>query len=195
MDLLDRATTGRAQGEPPPSPPEGRSRPSLQERIEASRVGRWVLSALLAATLASVAIWNMPQSELREKLTPVVQPYVNATGLDQIWNLFAPNPPRRTFQVVARIQYADGSLALWQPPRNDRWRKWLGSIRSDSSRHLWRPTAAWIAGHHDDGGRRTVRVDLIQRHRDLLPPGHAIGEMTWVETPFFTYDVPQEGGR
>lgn len=194
MELLDRATTERAEGAVGSSASAPHHRPSLQERVEASRTGRWVISALLVVTLAAVPIWNMPESELRETVHPVVEPYVNATGLDQVWNLFAPNPPRRTFEIVARIEYADGSLALWRPPRNDRWRKWLGTIRFGSNQRLWEPTASWIARHHDDGGRRTVQVKLIQRHRDLPPPGSGVGQMAWVETPFFTYDVPEGGG-
>jgi hypothetical protein len=121
-----------------------------------------------------------------------VEPFVNAAGLDQRWNLFAPDPPRRTLEVVARIEYTDGSLALWRSPRNDRWRKWLSTIPSGRSRRLWQPTAAWIAAHHDDGGRQTRRVELILRRRDLPEPGSEIllAENLWQESLFFTYDVP-----
>lgn len=163
----------------------------MQERVEASPLGRGVLSVLLAVTVGAIVLWNLPTSELRELAVPVVQPYVNAAGLDQRWNLFAPNPPQRTYEVVARIQYSDGSQVLWRSPRNDRWRKWLGVIRNDRSRRLWKPTAAWIAGHHDDGGRRTEQVELILRSRDLPPPGSGMPQMVWDEEVFLTYQVPE----
>lgn len=163
----------------------------MQERLEASPLGRAALSVFLAVTVGAIVLWNLPTSELREVAVPVVQPYVNAAGLDQRWNLFAPNPPQRTYEVVARIQYRDGSQALWRSPRNDRWRKWLGVIRNDRSRRLWKPTAAWIASHHDDGGRRTEQVELILRYRDLPPPGRAMPQMVWDEKVFLTYQVPE----
>ena len=163
----------------------------MQERVEASPLGRKVLSVFLAVTVGAIVLWNLPTSELRELAVPVVQPYVNAAGLDQRWNLFAPNPPQRTHQVVARIEYADGSQAEWRSPRNDRWRKWLGVIRNGHSRRLWKPTAAWIAGHHDDGGRRTERVELVLRHQDLLPPGSGLPKLAWEEDVFFTYQLPE----
>ncbi len=148
------------------------------------------MSVFLVALLAAVVLWNLPESPVRERSAPVVEPFVNAAGLDQRWNLFAPDPPRQTLQVVARIEYTDGSLALWHSPRNDRWRKWLGAIPSQRSRSLWEPTAAWIGAHHDGGGRQTRRVELILRRRDLPPPGSGLPETPWQEDLFFTYDVP-----
>ncbi|HWH35225.1 MAG TPA: hypothetical protein VNT56_07880 [Acidimicrobiales bacterium] len=165
----------------------------LQERLEASRAGRWLLSAALAFTVGSVVLWNLPESAIRDLAVPVVEPFVNATGLDQAWNLFAPNPPQRTYEVVARIDYADGSAALWRSPRNDRWRKWLGVVRADRSRRLWTSTAAWIAEHHDAAGRRTQRVELILRQRDLPPPGSGESPPPWREDGFYTYEVPGGG--
>ena len=190
MELLDRA---------PPSPPsdDGSSSPTstdekatLLQRLERSRPGRVLLSLLVTFVLGVVLAWNLPPSRLREVALPVVQPVVGAVGLDQRWNLFAPNPPQRTFEVVARITYADGSLALWRPPSNDRWRKWLGIVRTRQNRVLWEPTAAWVARHHDGAERGAVRVELVRRFHDLPPPGNPAIRFVWQEEIFFTYDVP-----
>lgn len=193
MDLLDRASSGPGpdDDEPPWGASAGRGGPSRQERLESSRAGRWLLSAFLVVTLGAVTLWNLPESEIRALAVPVVEPIVNAAGLDQRWNLFAPDPPKRTFEVLARIEYANGSLVLWRSPRNDRWRKWMGVIRGEGNRRLWEPTAAWIAEHHDSGGRRTVRVDLIVRAQNLPAPGSGGTELPWQEELFYTYDVPQ----
>lgn len=195
MELLDRAPS------PPPSghePAPTTTRPTgatLQQRLEHSRAGRQLLSVVLAFTVVVVVVWNLPQSSLREAMLPVVEPAVGVLGLDQRWNLFAPNPPQRTYQVVARITYADGSLALWEPPNNDRWRKWLGVARTSQNRLLWEPTAAWIAHHHDGAERGVVRVELIRRWRDLPPPANAAIQFPWQEEIYFTYDVPAGSAR
>lgn len=195
MDLLDRASSGPGPGDAPvPAARGGGSGPSPQERLESSRIGRWFLSACFVAIVGAVTLWNLPESEIRATALPAVEPFVNAAGLDQRWNLFAPDPPKRTFEVVARIEYADGSLVLWRSPRNDRWRKWMGVIRNEGSRRLWEPTAAWIAEHHDSGGRRTVRVELVVRAKSLPEPGSGVSEMPWQEEVFYTYDVPGAGG-
>lgn len=181
-------------GDPPEVAPSREPTPSLQERLESSRAGRSLLSVLLVLTVAAVAAWNLPPSALREAALPVVEPYVRTLGLDQTWNLFAPDPPRATFEVLARVDYADGSWGEWRPPRNDRWRKWLGAIRLDRNMPLWAPTAAWIAASHDHDGRRPVTVTLVRRGHPLPPPGSGGAEPTWEELPFFTYRVPEGSG-
>jgi hypothetical protein len=179
----------------PAAAPPDQPAPSLQERLETSATGRWLLSVVLVLTLAAVAAWNLPPSALREVALPVVEPYVRTIGLDQRWNLFAPDPPRATFEVLARIDYADGSRGEWHPPRNDRWRKWLGAVRLDRNQRLWEPTAAWITGHHDHDGRRPVTVTLVRRGRVLPPPGSGVAQPALQEVPFFTYQVPGRGAE
>ena len=190
MELLDRAPTPPSGGEAPSRRSPDDERPGLQQRLERSPAGRLVLSLLVALLVGGVLAWNLPPSHLRDAVMPVVQPVVAGVGLDQRWNLFAPNPPQRTYEVLARITYADGTLALWEPPANDRWRKWLGVVRTRQNRVLWAPTAAWIARHHDGAERGAVRVDLIRRSRDLPPPGNQAIRFPWQEEVFFTYDVP-----
>lgn len=195
MELLERAPATPATDRATAGSPPGGEELTLQERIERSPTGRRVLGTLLAIVVAVVLAWNLPPSRLREALMPVVEPVVGALGLEQRWNLFAPDPPRRTYQVVARITYADGSLGLWEPPANDRWRKWLGAARVTQNRQLWEPTASWIARHHDGAERGTVRVEMIRRWRDLPPPGNPVVELPWQEEIFFTYDVPPGAHR
>ena len=195
MELLDRAPTPPSSGEAPSGRSAHDEGPSLQQRFERSTAGRLALSLVVTFIVGVVLAWNLPPSHLRDAVMPVVQPVVAGVGLDQRWNLFAPNPPQRTYEVVARITYADGGLALWEAPANDRWRKWLGVVRTRQNRLLWEPTAAWIARHHDGAERGAVRVDLIRRFRDLPPPGNPSIRFPWQEEIFFTYDVPPGDGR
>ena len=60
------------------------------------------------------------------------RPFVEATGLDQNWGVFAPNPRRQGIELEARIVFADGTRAVWTHPKGDpvihayrtvRWRK------------------------------------------------------------------------
>lgn len=195
MELLERAPAPPATDRATADSGDGGEQLTPQERIERSPAGRRVLGTLLAFVVAVVLAWNLPPSRLREALLPVVQPAVGVLGLEQRWNLFAPNPPQRTYQVVARITYVDGSLALWEPPANDRWRKWLGAVRVNQNRALLAPTASWIARHHDGAERGAVRVEMIRRWRDLPPPGNPVVELPWQEEIFFTYVVPPGGDR
>ncbi|MGH9183796.1 MAG: hypothetical protein ACRDZ9_08350 [Acidimicrobiales bacterium] len=166
---------------------------TLQERVEASTAGRWVISGVLVVVLASIALWNMPDSGLRRSTSSVVEPFVSVTGLRQQWNLFAPDPPRRSSQIFARVDYADGTSATWSPPHNDRWRKWLGTIRLAQFRQLQAPFARWVADDVDHGGRRPVRVALLERVQELRPPGSAEDRSAPTESEIVTIDLDDQG--
>lgn len=176
---------------------------SLQERFETGRPGRWVISAFLAVTVVALLAWNLPLSELRRVTEPLSQPYVNATGLTQTWNLFAPDPLKRTRRLEARIRYTDGSSATWQAPqggavvgqyRTYRWYAQMARLRLDASSPRWEPFADWLIRAHDHGGRTPAEIELVRHWRDVGPPGGG-PEGLWQEETFYRRDLAPEAGR
>ena len=165
--------------------------------MESSDVGRAVISAFLIVTLLAIVAINIPDSKLRREVLRPGQTYLNATGLDQIWSVFAPDPRRTSVDMEARIRYADGTRGVWHLPEgNDvtgeywdyRWRKWLENVILDARRHqLWRPAARFIAGRERASGRQPVRITLVRRWRDLRPPGVKGPDRTrWREYSYYT---------
>lgn len=153
---------------------------SFQQRLEASAKGRVLISAVLICTLVAILISNLPPSELRKSALPIAQPLLDASGLSQNWNLFAPNPRRSTLRLEARIDFADGTSAVWRTPISDsfvgtyrafRWRKWASYVVSDSRRALWPHAAAWLAQIHTREGKAPVRVTLYRQFFFAPKPG------------------------
>ena len=110
----------------------------------------------------------------------MVRPVLDATGLNQNWNLFAPNPRRSTLRLEARIDYADGTSSVWRTPISDpfvgtyrafRWRKWASYVLSNSRRSLWPAAAAWLAKIHTREGKVPVRVTLFRQFFFAPKPG------------------------
>ena len=141
-----------------------------------------VISAFLIVTLLALVATNMPSdSKIRREILRPGQTYLNATGLDQVWAVFAPDPRRLVLGMEARIRYADGTRHVWDIPRgNDvidsywdyRWQKWMENVIVDASRNrLARRTAEFVARRERERGKRPVRVTLVRRWRDLRPPG------------------------
>ena len=144
----------------------------LQERLEANPNGRAVITGLIIVALGAMIISNLPDSTLRRTALPIVRPFLDSTGLNQNWNLFAPNPRKSTIRLEARIQYADGTTSIWRTPISDqlvgqyrsfRWRKWASYVVSDTRRDLWRVSAIWIARIHARDGKVPVRVQLFKQ--------------------------------
>jgi hypothetical protein len=174
----------------------------FQERLEATPFGRALISALIVATIVSLVVWNVPDSELKAKLLPVVRPYVNVVGLDQNWGVFSPDPRRETLEMFARVSYADGTSETVRVPTGDafvgaywdyRWLKWVEWTTMDVHKDLWKPAAAWFARQAQTSGKRPVRVQLFRRWYVVLPPGPGPNRTPWHQFNFYTLTVVQPG--
>jgi hypothetical protein len=148
-------------------------------RLEDSRRGRAALTAFVILILVLLFASNMPASIAKDRLLAVVQPVLNAAGLDQGWGVFSPNPPRETSLVYARIDHVDGTFALRGIPYtsgiseywNYRWSK-LGEQLQRNDRLPERVAfARWIADRDREVGGRPARVTLVRQVRFLPPPG------------------------
>lgn len=168
----------------------------VQARLESSIVGRVLISTLIVVIVGGVGAWNLPESQLSQRAQLRVRPFINATGLDQTWSVFAPDPPRKELELEARIVYDDGTERTWRVPSRDpvlgaygdyRWLKWAEWMTTGASVTMWGPAAAWIARSEQRAGRRPVSVSLVRQAYDL-----PIGEGRTAPQPFefYTYPVP-----
>ena len=171
--------TGR-RGAPGPSADRAGG-PGPLHRAEQTPEGRAVISALVVLIVASVVISSLNDSPLRRSLLRDDQALLNGLGLDQRWNLFAPDPRRRDIDVRAHIRYRDRTTETWTLPRgapaigvygDHRWRKWMDNAAAGGGDSpLWAGLARWLAKQRQDDGKRPQNVRLVGRFRDLQPPG------------------------
>lgn len=176
----------------------------VQERIEASDLGRVVISAFIVITLIVIFTFNLPylyDSELKRQLVRISSRFVQTAGIDQAWSVFAPTPRQYVIAFRARITYADGSESYWEIPhygpwigafQSTRWRKWVEVVWDQNyAGSTWVSTARWIARTHAKDGLRPVTVTFIRRLHDLWPPGSKKkGHPPWRQQEYFTYKVP-----
>ncbi len=163
-----------------------------------TRLGRLILSLLGAACIYFLVVWNLPDSEIEDRLRPGLSPTVRTVGIAQDWGVFAPNPVSTSYRVEADVTLADGSVLRYQFPDGDpwigayrefRWRKYESRVRKDENRSRWKPTAEWIRRQYSD--EVVVGVDLVRRSRPVPEPG--TNEATeWEEEQFFTLRFPAE---
>jgi hypothetical protein len=181
---------------------EHETEPSLQQRFEATEVGRGLLIAFIFFLLAILLISNLPaQSEAYQQLQPRVNPVLEVTGLKQTWHLFAPTPRRRTKWLEAYVTYRDGTTVQWRQPESDpfigtyrssRWRKWASNVTLDGNRHLWPPTARWIARTSRRDGEWPARVVLTRRIYEFAGLGRG-GEPEWNEETLIVMTFAPDG--
>jgi hypothetical protein len=182
----------------------GSKKLGIQERIECSRLGRLAISGFLIFTILAMVVSNLPRSESEATARNFFDSYLYATDLRQRWNLFAPDPSKKTLQLSARISYADGSSEIWNfpsggnlldPYRYYRWRKLARRVNSNTSiAILWQPVALWIGREQADPDRRPVTVALIRRWAITRPPG-SNEKVVWQEKSFVTVPIPPDSSR
>src|SRR5947209_19056364 len=96
-------------------------------------------------TLGVIMVTNQPDSETKARLLGSAQPYLNATGLDQDWSIFSPNPRGIVAYVEGRTDYADGTSSVWPIPARPglwaysdyRWHKFGEQVQLDATEWLW----------------------------------------------------------
>jgi hypothetical protein len=149
-----------------------------------ARLQRWkrvALSLLSVTTIVAVGASNMPASVLRARVIDRVGPFLNATGLEQNWEVFAPPRALAWSGLEAEVAFADGTSRSWQLPTGGpllrtyadyRWRKLLEYEVDDSfSGRLGKAYAGYVARRFARDGSQPIRVTLIRRWRVINPPG------------------------
>jgi hypothetical protein len=158
-----------------------------------------LLSSGLLFTVAAIIVCNMPNSALTDQLNRSVRPYVNFTGIYQDWSVFA-NPRTISAYVFARVDYSDGNSSVYPMPAgwglaaytDYRWIKFEEHLRPDTGEWHWPAYARYVAEQTRDEGRDPVRVALIRRWAETLPPGPGPEHGPWHEFTMFVMPVKGE---
>lgn len=173
-----------------------------QHRFEQTKIGKLLLSLLLAWTVGAIMVVNLPASQIKTDLVPPALAFLTATGLDQDWSVFAPTPQTTSIFVDARTDYADGTSSVWPVPARTgpisayvdyHWQKYGSFIRMNDYAKNWQLFATYIANRARAEGKTPVRVTLTRRWADSLPPGNEVAHGVWSKFEF--YVLPLGGTR
>ncbi|MGH3561017.1 MAG: hypothetical protein ACRDTN_04240 [Mycobacterium sp.] len=171
----------------------------IQQSFEESKLGEIVISGLVALFLTTSVIWNMPpDSAIRSALVPLVTPIGQATGLSQNLAPFAPDPVSTNDSLEVHVIMADGTSRVWklEPPgrglkRQFGWKHY----RQFSYRLIEEPDVRpaylhWVVRKLTGPGERAVRVELIDKREQMLPP-NAQGPRTIIAKKLLVEDLGQ----
>lgn len=161
--------------------------------LHESAIGRGLLSILMLAISAGLIAWNIPRSDIRSDIRDRLEAPVNLAGLNQGWEVFAPNPPRTHVVMTARVTYDDGSTANFGFPEGEpvlgafreyRWRKWERRLRLSRNSGFRAQSTDWIAREMEEPDKRVTEVMLIQT-RARTPLIGSGDELEWKTTEVF----------
>ena len=162
---------------------------NLTGRLGGRRTVRTLHSVALAFVVAAMVVGNMPESALRSAAGTLTDPFLTAAGLYQGWDVFS-NPRTLSAYVEARVEYSDGTSSTVAIPDGGglaavidyRWQKYMEVIRPDDGRAYWPAYAKFVANTQRAAGREPVRVTLVRRWSETLPPGPGPERGPWQES-------------
>jgi hypothetical protein len=168
----------------------------MRIRMDRSSLRRALSSAALVAAVAVMVAGNLPEVGLMGDLRAATQPIRSATGLNQNWRVYSP-PRILSAYVEARVDYSDGTSSNSSIPGRRgvgafvdyRWQKYEEVIRADSGEPYWPHYARYIADRARAEGKDPVRVTLVRRWANTLPPGPGPERDQWHAYTIYTTDV------
>lgn len=167
---------------------------STRQQFDRSLFGQAVISGLVAIVLLIGVVWNLPDSAIKRALTPVLQPIAHGLGLEQSWTMYAPDVIRRLEFTEVQVTMDDGSIRSWVNPSGDKligpftwyhWQKLKENIPRDPSMRA--DLAHWVVRQLTQPSETPVRVQIIMRTQQLLPPGADNEGIVGVETLYDEY--------
>lgn len=182
--------------------PAGHRRPvvklsELGERFERSATGEALISAMVAVVVLIGVVWNLPDSHVKRTITPTLRPIASATGLQQNWTMYAPEPISSLEDMQVRVRMADGSERMWSWQRGDRligpfaWYHWQKlkeqAIRVPDSRA---GIVHWVVRQLTTPAERPIHVQMLFRNELLPQPGKDGPRTVTVKN---LYDEPLSG--
>ena len=144
-------------------------------------------------------VWSLPDAEIKRRLAPALQPLAVATGLEQDWRMYAPEPLSRMEFVEVRVTMTNGRQRVWTTSGGDRvvgqfaWYHWQ-KLKENLVRvpEIRAGLAHWVIRRITGSSEHAERVRIILRSELLSAPGTdnpgALGEE-------ILYDEILTGGR
>jgi hypothetical protein len=139
------------------------------------------VSLLIVVMVAVAIVGSIPKSTIKTTAGQLTTPIALATGLDQGWGVFSPNPPRIITELEVHVIMGDGEDEVWRLNADRtlpeyRWRKLKeGVIKYKTLRPAF---AKWVVREVSDDGDKPVRVLIVLQTETLPLPGQGEPKVT-----------------
>jgi hypothetical protein len=163
------------------------------------RIARLAVSVAILAWLVGIVVWNMPNSATRNAVLPKVQPLMTATGIQQNWGVFAPNPRNEEWDMTIEMYYADGSMREWTFPDNQlvgmwfvfRWQKQMEALINENNTANAEAFAKWLRLTESSPDNAIVRVVFRHEYLIFAGPGQPFTEV-WADRVPHTVELAND---
>jgi hypothetical protein len=170
----------------------------LGRQFETSTAGQTLISVVVVIAVVIGIVWNLPESDIKRSMTPTLRPIAAATGLSQVWSMYAPEPVSALETIDVEVSMSDGTVRQWSWQPGDRllgpftWYRWQKlkeqTIRQPASRPGF---ARWVARELTRPTDRPVKVEMLFYRKALSSPGQSEPRHEFVETLYSEWLTPR----
>jgi hypothetical protein len=133
-----------------------------------------ILRLFILLNLTSIFLYGMPSCPSVQFPRQKLRWYVRSVGLDQAWNMFAPNPADTDCEFFVRGTLRDQTSFEWKLPRYsrtdllheivfERGRKFEERVRLDKNKAIWPSVANRIANRIALERGELAEISLVRR--------------------------------
>ena len=137
-------------------------------------VRRVVMRLFILLNLTSILLYGIPSCPSVQFPRQKLRWYVRSVGLDQAWNMFAPNPADTDCEFFVRGKLRDQTSFEWMLPRYsrgdllhevvfERGRKFEERVRLDKNKAIWPIVANRIANRIVLERGEVAEISLVRR--------------------------------
>ena len=163
---------------------------------DATVPSRTIMSLFVTGIVIAIVAGTFPDVGIQGAVRAATQPVRTITGLNQHWDAFSPNPRGYSFYIDGIVDFADGTSTTYPFPKSVgpgayadyRWHKYQESLRPGFGEQRWPAYADYLAHEARAPGREPVRVTLIRRWSDTLPPGPGPQREPWSRETLFVLE-------
>lgn len=175
-----------------------------------------IVQVLVVAHIVAITLWSLPRTPIYPRGTDALlrlndehfrpspaRYYLEATGVWQYWDMFAPDPSRWDGYVDAEVTYQSGEKRIYAYPRmkklgivekyfKERYRKFLERAHLEQYQYLWPTFAQRIALEATTDPANPVVAVTLRRHWRMVQPPEKPQPTEYSRYDYFTHVVDLE---
>jgi hypothetical protein len=141
-----------------------------------------IVDAFIAAYLIAAWCWRLRPGTIGHAIVAPAQPVLRWAGLEQIWAMFAPDPPQASHVLRAVITLRSGRAIVWEPPAVERlppwnallefrYREFASTMLSEAAAPCRPALVEYLLRKYDFGGDPPAEVLLVCERAPVAGPG------------------------
>lgn len=141
-----------------------------------------IVDAFIVVYLVAAWCWRLTPGTIGHAIVAPALPILRWGGFEQIWTMFAPDPPQASHALRAVITLRSGRAIVWEPPAVERlppwaallefrYREYASTMLSEAAAPCRPALIEYLLRKYDFGDDPPVQAVLVCERSPVAGPG------------------------